>query len=177
MRLRVLVAAALGLWIAMIAESRAATSRDSTTRLIQAAYFSDDCRKEAGSLGITQSSDANALFAAFARSRRDVGVASMPAAHGNDCTRAAILLLNLLRANGLDAQLAFAYPESTSAAEDGTSSGRAARILVYVPLVDRYFDPAESPGRQAVLHRIIVEKSRRVHIVGPSLTGGSRAHW
>src|SRR5436853_2220366 len=49
---------------------------DDLNRLVQAAYFSEACRREAGALGIGPSSDANALLASFATLRKRPAVGS-----------------------------------------------------------------------------------------------------
>jgi hypothetical protein len=170
---KVSIAAAVALWLATIVGAPAAmeTGWDSMKRLIRSAYFSDACRQEAKALGIAGTSDANALFAAFATLGRPIASgADHPDAERDDCRAPVVLLINLLRLNGIDAELVFASMSRASAA-DGAPPDKIDRVLVYVPERDRYFDPAAPLGKQAVLDQIIVEKATRSHLVGPSLAG------
>jgi hypothetical protein len=98
------VFAVLALCLAMTAQGLAATTVD--MQLIRAAFFSDACRQQAEALGITRTSDASALVAAFAGLKRQP--ANSRAAVGqqrDDCTVPAVALINLLRLNGIDAEL------------------------------------------------------------------------
>jgi hypothetical protein len=177
MRSRVFVAIALGLWLATTVGSQADTMAggDRMKRLVQAAYFSAACRNEAEALGIVGTTDANALVTAFVAVWGLVGVAPKTDVGHDDCGEPVVLLINLLRLNGVDAELAFVPNELTNAASvDGAPIGKADRPLVYVPSLDRYFDPVVPLGEQAALHRITAEKAMRTHILGPSLAGDSR---
>jgi hypothetical protein len=153
----------LALCLAMTAPALAATIVD--TQLIRAAFFSDACRQQAEALGITRTSDANALLAAFAGLRRQP--ANSPAAEGkrDDCSVSAVLLINLLRANGIDAELVSA----TMAPADPID-----RVLVYVPGLDRYFDPALPLEEQSLVDLLVRERAERKHILGPALAGSAR---
>src|SRR5262249_39267323 len=66
MALKIFTFLALGL--ATTVPGRAATAVE--YRLVGPAFFSDACRQQAEGLGITRTSDANALLAAFAGLRR-----------------------------------------------------------------------------------------------------------
>jgi hypothetical protein len=84
--------------------------------------------------------------------------ANSPAAEGkrDDCSEPAVLLINLLRGNGM----APAEPID--------------RILVYVPVLDRYFDPALPLEEQSLVDLLVRERAERKHILGPSLAGSAR---
>ena len=155
--------AILALCLAMTAPGLAATIVD--TQLIRAAFFSDVCRQQAEALGIKRTSDANALLTAFAGLRRQP--ANSPAAEGkrDDCSVPAVLLINLLRGNGIDAELVSA----TTAPADPVD-----RVLVYVPALDRYFDPALPLEEQSHVDLHVRERAQRTHILGPSLAGSAR---
>jgi hypothetical protein len=174
MRSRVFVAVSLGFWLVAVTGSQAAPSngRDSMERLIQGAYFSDACRRGAEALGIAGASDANSLFMAFIAIRARVGVAHKADPRRDGCEEPVILLINLLRLNGVDAELVLASKET--AAVDGAPSGTTDRVVVYAPSLDRYFDPASPLSEQAVLNWIIAERATRTHILGPSLAGDAR---
>lgn len=173
MRLKMFIAAMLALWLAMIAHPQVAMSSswDDMKRLMQSAYFSAACRQAAEALGITRTADANALFAAFAPLGRPIASgADRPDAERDDCKAPVVLLVNLLRLNGIDAEIVLASISPASAA-NGAPPDKIDRVLVYVPGRDRYFDPAAPLGKQAVLDQIIAEKATRSHLVGPSLAG------
>ena len=177
MRSRVLVAVTLALWAATVIGSQAATRTDgeSMKRLVQASYFSDACRSEAEALGIAGTTDANAVVMAIVAIRERAGAAPKADAHRDDCREPVILLINLLRLNGVDAELVFASSELTNAAAvDGAPPLSVDRFLVYVPSFDRYFDPAVPFGGQAVLDRTNVDKATRTHVLGPALAGDAR---
>ncbi len=154
----------LALCLATTAPGRAATVVD--MQLIRAAFFSDACRQEAEALGIARTSDANALLAAFAGLHRRP--ASLPAANGrNDCGLPAVAVINLLRLNGIDAELV-----SATMAKEAAPADQVERVLVYVPTLARYFDPAlpleeqRAPAcmctrRQATQRRPSASKPRR----------------
>jgi hypothetical protein len=144
-------------------------------RLIQAAYFSDACRGEAEALGVVATTDANALVTAFVAGRGLVRAAPTTDARRNDCREPVISLINLLRLNGISAELAFASNElMNTATVDGAPLGKSDRLLAYVPSLDRYLDPTVPRGEQAALDRIIAERATRTHILGPSLAGDAR---
>lgn len=68
-RSTILAVFALGFLPALIFDAPAAIAAED--RLVRAAFFSDEC-KEADARGIMQTSDANALLAAFATFRRNL---------------------------------------------------------------------------------------------------------
>ena len=171
MHWKVFSAAAAALCVVAIADmpAAAAASRDATSRLTQSAYFSDACRQEAQALGIASTSDANELLTAFAAFARHAG-AGRPDLDDSDCRVPVVLLINLLRLNGVDAALAF-VSMSRASADDGAPPREIDRIVVFLPGLDRYVDPAMPMNKQAVLDRIIVEQATRAHLLGPPLAG------
>jgi hypothetical protein len=162
------VFAVLALCLAMTAQGLAATTVD--MQLIRAAFFSDACRQQAEALGITRTSDASALVAAFAGLKRQP--ANSRAAVGqqrDDCTVPAVALINLLRLNGIDAELV-----SATMAKEAAPADQVERVLVYVPALDRYFDPALPLEEQSLADLLVRERAERKHILGPSLAGSGR---
>jgi hypothetical protein len=138
----------LALCLAMTVPARAATAVE--YRLVGPAFFSDACRQQAEALGIARTSDANALLAVFAGLRRQSTNSPAAEAQRDDCKVPTILLINLLWLNGIDAELVSA----TMAKE--TATDPSDRALVYVPALDRYFDPALPLEEQSLvdLHRV-----------------------
>jgi hypothetical protein len=162
------VFAVLALCLAMTAQGLAATTVD--MQLIRAAFFSDACRQQAEALGITRTSDASALVAAFAGLKRQP--ANSRAAVGqqrDDCTVPAVALINLLRLNRIDAELV-----SATMAKEAAPADQVERVLVYVPALDRYFDPALPLEEQSLADLLVRERAERKHILGPSLAGSGR---
>jgi hypothetical protein len=179
MGLKVATTVALGLLLSATAPGHG--SSDMLDRLARAAYFSDACRQEAAALGIVPTADADALFAAFARR---LPAAALPAdppdvlnpnVLGNDCQAPAVVLINLLRGNGIDAALAFGLMPRANADGEIEPLGKIDRVLVYVPALDRYLDPSAPPARQAVLDSILRERTERTILYGPSLVAGHGA--
>jgi len=174
MCLKVFKAAAFALGLGMTAHPQGAMSADGEAmkRLVQSAYFSGVCRQATDALGIAPASEASALLAAFAaiRGQRAIGFdVEWSDVQHDDRAAPVVLLINLLRRNGLDAELVFASMAPNGAAADGVPADKIDRVLVYVPAVDRYVDPAAPAGKQAVLDAIIREGARRMHLLGPSL--------
>jgi hypothetical protein len=152
-----IIFAALALCLAMTAPGWTATVVD--MQLIRAAFFSDACRQQAEALGIARTSDANALLAAFAGLQRRP--ANPPAGNGrDDCKVPAVALINLLRLNGIDAELV-----SATEAKEAAPADQVERVLVYVPALERYFDPALPLDR---------ERAERKHVLGPALGANAR---
>jgi hypothetical protein len=175
MHWKVFGAAAAALCVVTIVDMQAATGagRDTMERLTQSAYFSAACRNEAEALGIAPTSEANELLTAFATVARHVASgAGRVDIENSDCRVPVVLLINLLRLNRVDAELAFVSMSRASAA-DSASPGKIDRILVFVPGLNRYVDPAMPMGKQAVLDQIVVEKATRTHLLGPSLAGAA----
>jgi hypothetical protein len=140
-------------------------------QLIRAAFFSDACRQQAEALGIARTSDANALLAAFARLPRPRANAPAADAQRDDCSVPVVLLISLLRNNGIDAELV-----SAAMIENGAPvpADPIDRVLVYVPALDRYFDPALPLEEQSLVDLLVRERAERRHILGPSLPGSAR---
>jgi hypothetical protein len=175
MRLTSLAETASLLCLTTTVLGQAASSPGSTmNRLIQAAYFSDACRSEAAALDIPATVDADALFAAFAR-QIAAPRSGRPDAPDNDCKAPLVLLINLLRSNGIDAALAFISMRRTDAAGKIEPAGKIDRVIVYAPALDRYFDPSLGPAKQNVIDAIVRENAARMLIYGPSLAGGRHA--
>jgi hypothetical protein len=169
MSLKMFGSSTLAVWLVMIAHPLAAIGAGWDS-LIQATYFSAACRQEAEGLGIARTPDANALLAAFlARRGAASSRADRPDARHDDCNELVVLLINLLRLNGIDAEITFVSMTSTKTAADGVPADKIDRVLVYVPVVDRYVDPAAPAGKQAVVDQIIRESGQRMHLLGPSL--------
>jgi hypothetical protein len=167
MHVKAVATTALALALGMIANpwTAARADDDGLKRITQAAYFSQPCRQDAERLGIPPTRDANSLFAAYVARRR------APDAGFGDCQAPVVLLINLFRLNGVDAEIAFIMMTPARTAGGGVSFGRIDRVIVYVPAVDRYLDPAAPLGKQDVLDRIIRERAGRGHLVGPSVAG------
>src|SRR5262249_46306881 len=122
----------LALWLAIIASGWTAPVVD--MQLIRAAFFSDACRQQVEALGVARTSDANALLAAFAGLQRRPARSPTAGAQRDDCKVPAVALINLLRLNGIGAQLV-----SATMAKEAAPADQADRVLV-VPVLDRYFD-------------------------------------
>jgi hypothetical protein len=141
--------------------------------LVSASYFSETCRHEAGLLGIEHTADARFLVAAFAQSmaagapdaRAERRADLLDARSGSvSCDLPAVALINLLRLNGVAAELVLASPTANSAFTD-----RPDGVLVYVPAFDRYVDPAATDMREnATFDRNIRETAVRAHLIGPA---------
>lgn len=168
--------------------SRAADDANATIRnLAQAAYFSDTCRRQAEQLGLPQSADATFLIAAFAERVRsgtpDTRAEQRASAYAAStesarCGLPAISLINLLRLDGIDADLVLVSPESL-ARELPSPPAKGLdhkSVLVFVPTLDHYIDPAQiDVRRQAETDRAIKGETERMHLVGPSLRPGDPA--
>lgn len=159
------VAAAFVLGFTAVIDARASEDDDwdRVNQVIRAAYFSDACRREAENLDIARTSDATALLAAL-RERVTLPRGDGLYALHDPCRTPVILLTNLFRLNGLDAELVFV----SMTPRNGTSD----RVLVYIAALDRYFDPAAPLAKQAVLDGIVREQAKRIHLQGPPF--GSR---
>ena len=155
------------LWLAMIASGWTAPVVD--MQLSRAAFFSDACRQQAEALGVAHTSDANALLAAFAGLQRRPASSPTADAQRDDCKVPAVALINLLRLNGIDAQLV-----SATMAKEAAPADQADRVLVYVPVRDRYFDPALPLEEQGLVDLLVRERAERKHILGPSLEANAR---
>jgi hypothetical protein len=99
-------------------------------------------------LGIAPSDDPWALFEAFGKRFSVVmsaefqepsrNIRSVAAAGRGDRATLAFLVLNLFRLNGIDTELAFLSTKRGS----GQGDRRIEQMLVYVPALGQYFDPA-----------------------------------
>lgn len=158
---------ALALVFTVVLPARAATTID--MQLIRAAFFSDACRQEAEALGIPRTSDANALLAAFAGLQRRPASSPTADAQRDDCKVPAVALINLLRLNGIDAELV-----SATMAKEAAPADQVDRVLVYVPVLDRNFDPALPLEEQGLVDLLVRERAERKHILGPSLGANAR---
>jgi hypothetical protein len=161
-----IIFAALALCLTMTAPGETATVVD--MQLIRAAFFSDACRQQAEALGIARTSDANALLAAFAGLQRRPASAPTADAQRDDCKVPAVALINLLRLNGIDAELVSATMAEAAPAD------QVERVLVYVPALERYFDPALPLEEQGLVDLLIRERAERKHILGPALSANAR---
>jgi hypothetical protein len=162
-----IIFAALALSLAMTISVRAATVVD--MQVIRAAFFSDACRQQAEALGIARTSDANALLAAFARLRPRPASSPPADAQRDDCKVPAVALINLLRLNGIDAELV-----SATMAKEAAQADQVERVLVYVPVLDRYFDPELPLEEQGLVDLLVRERAERRHILGPALGANAR---
>jgi len=149
-------------------------------RTVQAAYFSEACRNEVKALDLAPSPDAGALFGAFAwqlaaRSpdeRAELGAGWLSKSNAGDCALPTVLLINLFRLNGIDAELVLA--SILPADMPRASPNKIHHVLVYVPTLNRYFDAAESVAAQGTLDRTIRGGAARMHFIGPSIKTGAR---
>jgi hypothetical protein len=170
MAVKIIGAAALSLWPVMLAAAQPATGPHH--QMLQAAYFSDECRREAEALGVVETSNAGTLVAAFSHLRQHLAAQSgdWPRLEQNECRHPVVLLINLLRRNGIDGELVFVGPTTPD-----DESGGIERVLVYVPALRRYVDAASSGGGPGDIERLIPAGAARIHIQGPSAAGDARA--
>jgi len=157
----------LALCLATTVPGEAATVVD--TQLIRATFFSDACRQETQALGIARTSDANVLVAAFAGLRQQGARVSGGDAQRNDCSVPAVALINLLRLNGIDAELV-----SAAMTKEAMPADQSDRVLVYVPALDRYVDPALPLEEQTLVDLLVRERAERKHVLGPALDANAR---
>jgi len=146
-------------------------------RLISATFFSDACRQRAASLGILSTTDAQFLIKAFAqtigadaldvRVERRAGVTDARIDSAG-CDVAAVALINLLRMNGVAAELVQISMQRTGSV-DPARSDKIPSLAVYVPSLDRYVDPT-APDWQgnAAFDRAVRARAERVHLIGPT---------
>jgi hypothetical protein len=146
--------------------------------LVSAAYFSDACRHEAELFGILGSADPRFLIAAFGRrmatgtldARAEVRAGSVEVESGSaGCSLPAVGFINLLRLNGIAVELALVSTQLAGAPSEPAALDELERVLVYVPVLDRYFDPAATDlSENAALDRITKGNAIRVHLIGPA---------
>src|SRR5512132_1530380 len=156
----------LALCLAMTASGWTATIVD--MQLIRAAFFSDACRQHAEALGIARTSDANALLAAFAGLQRRPASSPTAGAQRDDCSVPAVAVINLLRLNRIDAELV------SATAKEAAPADHVERVLVYVPTLARYFDPALPLEEQGLVDLLVRERAERKHVLGPTLGADAR---
>src|SRR6266581_474697 len=145
---------------------------------VRAVYFMDSAELEdLQAAGIRPKPDAGALFKEFtlhfgavktSESRTDPRpLASILQTKGGDCKSLTFLLLNLLRRAGVDAELVLNSERHHPNLTDVFSFGDIDHVLVYVPSLDRYFDPTLSAGwQQDQLNRMMRSKNR-IHVAAP----------
>ena len=90
-------------------------------------------------------------------------------AQRNDCSVPAVALINLLRFNGIDAELV-----SGAMTKEAMPPDQSDRVLVCVPTLDRYVDPALPLEEQALVDLLVRERAERKHVLGPALDGNAR---
>jgi hypothetical protein len=90
-------------------------------------------------------------------------------AKGGDCKALTFLLLNLLRWAGVDAELVLvSIKKHELNLTDVFSYTDIDHMLVYVPSLDRYFDPTlPAGGAQQWINRMMRSKNR-IHVAGPA---------
>ena len=97
--------------------------------------------------------------------------ASIVHTKGGDCKSLTFLLVNLLRWSGIDAELVLTSVRHQPRLTDVFSLRDLDHVLVYVPSLDRYFDPTVPAGwQQQQLNRAIRDSSR-IHVAAE--TGGT----
>jgi hypothetical protein len=85
------------------------------------------------------------------------------------CDLPAVALINLLRLNGVAAELVLVSMLQARSAGHSAFSDRVDGVLVYVPALDRYVDPAATEMREnATFDRVIKETAVRGHLIGPA---------
>jgi hypothetical protein len=146
--------------------------------LVSAAYFSDACRHEAELFGIVGLADPRFLIAAFGRrmaagtpdARAEVRAGPVDVKSGSaGCSLPAVGFINLLRLNGIAAELALVSTQRAGAPSEPAALDKLDKALVYVPVLDRYFDPAATDlSENAALDRITKGDAIRAHLVGPA---------
>jgi hypothetical protein len=169
---------AVALGPGLLANGHAASDADWSKfkGLVSAAYFSEPCRHEAELLGIARTTDARFLVAAFAESaavgtpdaRAERRAGSFDARSGNpSCGLPAVALMNLLRLNGISAELVLV--QQASSASSAAFSDKIDGVLVYVPVLGRYVDAAATDLQDnATLDRTIKGSTVRTHLTGPA---------
>jgi hypothetical protein len=172
MRLRALATATIVPWLLMPVDARAGAP-DFYKWLVNGAFFSEACRQRAAAIGLSETTNVDVVLsavAAFGRRLKRPGV--LEVVLDDACEVPAILLVNLLRSNGVDAEviLVAGRPRDPS---DGSSEKLVEHIYVYVPKYDRYLDPEISIGKQRAVDAILREEMVRSHFQGPSIGNDS----
>jgi hypothetical protein len=145
---------------------------DKVKMLRQAAYYSDGCRQRAEALAIAptnaQAANAQAWVAAFLDQRAAAPSVGGPDATRDPCELPHVLLINLLRSHGFDADLVF-----VSTATAGVLPGKIDALLVFVAALDRYVDPMAPATGRAVVDGVIRGHAHRMHIAGPAVNSST----
>lgn len=175
----VATALAVAAWSGSLRDGRAAPDDgwSEVNRLISSTFFSDTCGQKAASLGILPTTDAQFLVEAFAQRfasdppdvRAEARVWSgRERIAGAYCEVPAVALINLLRLNGVAAELVQVWLRPASSSEPARSNMLGA-LAVYVPSLDRYIDPAAADGHNnTAFDRFVRAQAGRVHIIGPA---------
>jgi hypothetical protein len=81
----------------------------------------------------------------------------------------AVSLINLLRLNGITAELVLVSMQRENSASPPAFSDKIGSVLVYVPTLDRYVDPvATKVSDSSSLDRIVKASAVRAHLNGPA---------
>ena len=147
----VAIAALLG--VVPLEAAQAGSPTKAVDRLMQAAYFSPACWIQAETIAVPLASDVAAVMAAFA-TRGDV-------LRKGDCANPAVLLINLLRRHGFDAEIALIA--------EPAPANRVARLAVYIPGANTYVDPEHALGADQLVLDRDARLRRRYHFAGPTL--------
>ena len=59
-------------------------------------------------------------------------------------------------------------------AKEAAPADQVERVLVYVPVLDRYFDPELPLEEQGLVDLLVRERAERRHILGPALGANAR---
>ncbi len=94
-------------------------------------------------------------------------LASILQAKGGDCKALTFLLLNLLRWAGADAELVLVSEKYSQKLPDAFSLVEMDHVLVYVPSLNRYFDPMVPAGWQQLVRDQAIRIKDRFHVAGP----------
>jgi hypothetical protein len=172
------LAVALGAGLPGSGHAAGGTESGIVNGVLSAAYFSETCRHQAELLGIARTTDARFLVSAFAQSaaagppdaRAERRAGSFDVRSGSSgCDQPAAALISLLRLNGVAAELVLVSLQQASSASGPVFSDRVDGVLVYVPALARYVDPAGTdPRRSAMFDRIIKGTAARTHLIGPA---------
>jgi hypothetical protein len=167
MRLRALAATAIVPWLLMPLDARAGAP-DLYKSLVNGAFFSEACRQRAAGIGLSETTNVDVVLSAIAAFGRRLKPGVPEVMLDDACEVPAILLVNLLRSNGVDAEIVLVArrPRDPS---DGSSEKLVQRIYVYIPKYDRYLDPEISIGKQRAVDAILREEMVRSHFQGPSI--------
>ena len=144
----------------------------------RAVYYMDaEKLQDLQAAGIQPVPDAEALFKEFklhfgpkfaSESGRDPpSLDSILQAKGGDCKALTFLFLNLLRWAGVDAELVLESERDQLNLTDVFSFAALDHVLVYLPSLDRYFDPTLPAGWQQAQVDQIMRSKNRIHVAAP----------